>query len=116
MDTIPKTKHLFNKVEIEAAVDKNEWRSTLQKNLQPTIEAAAAKGMPPGNYTINVKFIVRKDGTVSDIKALNDPGYGLAESAVKAVSTGPKWKPGLQNGKPVNSYHTQPVTVVIQKQ
>jgi protein TonB len=65
---------------------------------------------------VNVKFLVLKDGSVTDVKALNNPGYDLAEAAVKTVRTGPKWLPGIQNGKTVNSYHTQPITVVIQKQ
>jgi protein TonB len=103
-------------VEIEAAIDKDEWRQFLQKNLQPVIEQAASKGIKPGTYTVNVKFIVKKDGSIINIKALNDPGYELAQKTVSFMKDSPKWKPGLQNGKPVNSYHTQPVTFVIQEQ
>lgn len=116
IDTIPKNQPIFTKVEIEAAIDKDEWRQFLQKNLQPVIEQAASKGMKPGTYTVNVKFIVKKDGSIINIKALNDPGYELAQKTVSFMKDSPKWKPGLQNGKPVNSYHTQPVTFVIQEQ
>jgi len=56
--------------------------------------------------------LVLKDGSVTDVKALNDPGFGLAEAAVKTVQNGPKWNPGLQNEKPVNAYHTQPITLI----
>lgn len=115
-DTIPKNQPIFTKVEIEAAVDKDEWRQFLQKNLQPIIENAATKGMKPGTYTVNVKFIVKKDGSLTNIKTLNDPGYELATKTIAFMKDSPKWQPGLQNGKPVNSYHTQPITFVIQEQ
>lgn len=115
IDTVPDTKALFTKVEIEAAPDKEKWIMHLQKNLQSYIEQAETKGMKPGTYIVNVKFIVMKDGSVNEVKALNDPGYGLAEASVKTVQTGPKWLPGIQNGKMVNSYHTQPITFLIQK-
>lgn len=115
-DTIPKKEPVFSKTEIEAAVNKEEWRQCLSKNLQPAIESAAKKGMKAGTYTVNVKFLVKKDGSVSNVKAINDLGYGLTEACVTAVRTGPKWNPGMQNGKVVNSYHTQPITFVIQEQ
>jgi hypothetical protein len=95
-------------------VDHKQWIRHLQTQLQRSIENAAANGIDPGTYTIQIKFLVLKDGSVTDVKALNDPGYGLAEAAVKTVQNGPKWNPGLQNGKPVNAYHTQPITFVVQ--
>ncbi|MBO9682825.1 MAG: energy transducer TonB [Flavisolibacter sp.] len=107
---------IFTKVEIEASIDRNQWIRYLQTQLQRYIEIAASNGMDPGTYTIQVKFLVLKDGSVTDVKALNDPGFGLAEAAVKTVQIGPKWNPALQNGKPVNAYHTQPITFVIQEQ
>jgi N-acetylmuramoyl-L-alanine amidase len=114
-DTVPKTEPLFTKVEIEAAIDKEEWRQFLQKNLQPLIVDAASKGMEPGNYTVKIRFIVKTDGTISNVEALTDPGYRIAEKIVEAMKNSPKWMPGIQNGKPVNSFHTQPVTLVIEE-
>ena len=116
VDTIPQGNPIFTKVEFEASVNKTEWIKFLQKNLQPFIEQAASKGLKPGTYVVYVKFIVMTDGSVANVKALNDPGYGLAEAAVNTVQTGPKWLPGIQNGKSVNSYHTQPITFVIAEQ
>lgn len=123
LDTVPQKKNqgkiqqndpIFTKIEIEPSVDQKQWIRHLQTQLQRSIENAAANGIDPGNYTIQIKFLVLKDGSVTDVKALNDPGYGLAEAAVKTVQNGPKWNPGLQNGKPVNAYHTQPITFVVQ--
>ena len=43
-------------------------------------------------------------------------GYGLGKAAVDVVKKGPRWNPGIQNGKQVRSYHTQPITFVVQEQ
>lgn len=113
-DTVPKkTEPLFTKVEIEASVNKEQWIKFLQKSLQPFIEKAATNGAPIGTYTVNVRFIVHTDGSISNIETLNDPGYDLAKGVRDIMMNSPKWNPGLQNGKPVNSYHTQPITFVI---
>lgn len=63
---------------------------------------------------IYVSFVVEKDGTLTDVKAVRDPGYGLgkeAERVVKAVKT--KWSPGIQNGKPVRARFNLPITINI---
>jgi protein TonB len=115
-DTVPKNEPIFTKVEVEASVNKEEWLSFLQKNLQPFIEDAASKGAKPGTYTVKVKFVVGKDGSISQSRALNNPGYGLAKKVVEIMKDSPKWNPAQQNHKPVTSYHTQPITFVIQEQ
>jgi protein TonB len=106
-------KLVFTKVDVEAKVDMQQWRLHLESNLMGPIEKAAKKGMKPGTYTVNVRFLVEKDGSISDVRALNDPGYGLAAASEKVVRTGPKWIAGEQNGRKVRSYHTQPMTFVI---
>ncbi len=104
---------IFERVEIEASVNMQLWRQQLEIHLQKPIEKAAKKGMKVGQYTVNVRFLVEKDGSISDVKALNDPGYGLAEASEKVVKTGPRWNAGIYKGKKVRSYHTQPITFVI---
>lgn len=106
---------IFTKAEVEATVDRQAWIDHLTKNLQSPIEKAARKGMKAGTYVVRVKFLVEKDGSIGDVQTLNDPGYGLALAAVKALKTGPNWNPGMQNGRVVRSYHTQPITFVIQE-
>jgi protein TonB len=104
---------VFEKVEIEATVDVKQWRRHLESQLQRYIEDAASQGMAPGQYTVQVRFLVEKDGSITDVKSLNDPGYGLAKGAVDVVKRGPRWSPGEQNGRKVRSYHTQPITFVV---
>ena len=109
----PADTSLFTEVEIEASVNMNAWIAHLTKELQPIIEKAAKKGMKAGKYVVHVKFLVEKDGSISYAEALNDPGKGLGKGAVQVVKSGPRWKPGEQNGKKVRSYLTQPISFVI---
>jgi N-acetylmuramoyl-L-alanine amidase len=116
IDTVPKKQPVFSKVETEPSIDRAQWTAFLRKNLQPIIDQAAVKGIKPGTYVVKLKFIVNLDGTITDIKALNDPGYDLASTTVAFVKDSPRWMPATQNGKAVNAYHVQPVTFVIEDQ
>jgi len=116
IDTVPKNEPLFTRVEVEPSIDQKKWSEFLQKNLLPFVKNANANGIKPGTYTVKLRFIVNKDGSLSDFTALNDPGNGMAKKVVEMIKDSPKWEPALQNGKPVNAYHTQPITFVIQAQ
>lgn len=104
---------VFYKVEQEPTIDKEVWIDFIRKNMQPIVAEAVKNGSPAGNYTINVRFLVQKDGGLSDFIALNDPGYGIARKVIEMMQNSPKWKPAEQNGRIVRAYHTQPITVVI---
>ena len=57
-----------------------------------------------------VQFVVRKDGSVSDVSVVRSVGNAsLDNEAVRVVSSMPKWSPGTQGGKPVNVQYTLPV-------
>ncbi len=62
--------------------------------------------------TCQIRFIVHTDGSISDIEVLTMKNTRLAEVAVNALRQGPKWIPAKVNGKPVNAYWVQPVTLV----
>jgi|GEM_PF-258962 len=87
------------------------WQKYKERNLNRDI--IVEKGGPPGKYTVIVSFKVDKTGSISDVKAENDPGYGTKEEAVRLIVKGPRWKPAIQNGKAVNSVRKQPVTWVV---
>ena len=59
--------------------------------------------------TVYLKFVVDKNGKVSDVKVQRGIGAGCDEEAVRVVSTMPNWTPGRQNGAAVNVYFTLPV-------
>jgi len=62
--------------------------------------------------TIRMSFVVEKDGSLTEIKVLNDQ-YGVAKEAERVLKTLPKWTPAQQGGKPVRSRFTQPITIKI---
>ncbi|RYY00334.1 MAG: energy transducer TonB, partial [Gammaproteobacteria bacterium] len=89
-----------------------EWRRFLEKYTQPIVQEVG-KNAQAGKYTVNVRFIVEKDGSISNVSILNDPGYGIGRKVLGMMKYVPKWKPAIQNEKVVRSYHTQPITFVI---
>lgn len=56
-----------------------------------------------------VRFVVKKDGTIGNVKLLRDIGGGCGQAAVEMVKSMPRWKPATQSGKPVNFEFTLPV-------
>ena len=64
--------------------------------------------------TVIIKFIIEKDGSVSNVTIFRgiDP---LADSeAVRVVRTLPKFKPGTVSGKPAKFWYTIPVVFKIE--
>ena len=59
--------------------------------------------------TVLVRFVVRKDGKISDITLLRSPHKLLSEEAIRVVKKMSKWKPGTQEGMPVNVYFILPI-------
>ena len=107
---------VFNKVEVEASFPGGDaaWTRYLKNNLDANtpIDNAA----PEGTYQVIVRFIVSRDGSISDVVAETKHGYGMEAEAVKIIKKGPNWKPALQNGRNVNAYRRQPITFVVSEQ
>ena len=56
-----------------------------------------------------VSFVIEKDGSVSTVKVMRGIGGGCDEEAVRVVSSMPKWKPGIKDGKPVRVSYMMPL-------
>lgn len=68
-----------------------------------------------GTMKVFVYFVVEKDGTLSNIKVMRDPGYGLGNEAIRVLkSIKTKWSPGIQNNKPVRTAFNLPINVKMQ--
>ena len=107
---------IFTKVENEAQFPGGTaaWVRYLQKNLNAN--TPVDNGARSGTYQVIVKFIVSKDGSISDVQPETKHGYGMEEEAIKIIKRGPKWTPALQNGRNVNAYRRQPITFVVEEQ
>jgi periplasmic protein TonB len=56
-----------------------------------------------------VEFVVERDGTITNVRALKGIGGGCDEEAVRVVSLAPKWVPGKQRGKAVRQKMVLPI-------
>lgn len=68
------------------------------------------------NFTggvLKVNFVIEANGSVSDIKVINDLGHGTAQEITRVLQNCPKWTPGDQEGKAVRVTYTLPVTIRI---
>jgi TonB family protein len=50
---------------------------------------------------VDVQFVVEKDGSLSDVKAIKGIGAGCDSEAVRVVQNAASFKPGSQRGRPV---------------
>lgn len=57
-----------------------------------------------------VEFVVEKDGSITDVKAIKGIGAGCDEEAIRVVSNSPKWKAAKQRGKAVRQRMVLPIT------
>lgn len=81
------------------------WQDYISKTLK--YPAEAKKNNISGRVIL--RFVVQKDGSLTDIKVLRGIGGGADEEAVRVLTESPKWKPGIDNGNPVNVAYTIPI-------
>jgi protein TonB len=100
---------VFTKVEIEASFPggAQAWQRYVSQAITRHIDEFGESDYG----TCVVRFIVDKTGAVSQVEATTMKGSKLAEVAVNAIRNGPKWVPAQQNGRYVNAYRLQPVTL-----
>lgn len=108
------SKFTFYKVEQESEFPGGNyaWSDYLQSNLNADVPVK--KNAPKGTYMVIIAFIVSSTGAISDLRAETKYGYGMEEEVIRVIKKGPKWQPGMQDGRPVNSYRRQPVTFVVE--
>jgi TonB family protein len=108
IDTLPaKTEPVFMAVEDEPEFPggMTKFMNFLSKHIRYPAEAKSKQI----SGRVIARFIVEKDGSLSNIKVIRDPGAGLGEEAVRVLSLSPNWKPGIQNKKPVRVMYTVPI-------
>ena len=100
---------VFTKVEIEAQFPggASAWTKYVTRAISSNIDEFTESDFG----TCVVKFIVSKDGSISNVEATTMKGTKLAEIATNSIRKGPKWTPAQQNGRYVNAYRLQPVTL-----
>lgn len=59
--------------------------------------------------TVELSFVIDKEGKIGDIKLIKDLSYGTGQAGVLAIKSAKDWKPGIVNGKPVPVKYTLPI-------
>ena len=62
-----------------------------------------------------LRFVVLKDGSISNIEITRSATSGLDEEAIRVVKSLPKWKPGMLDGDLVSVYYTLPINFKLTK-
>lgn len=115
--TIPKDpvsdNQVFQSVEVQPAPQggMKAFMEYIARNYdypQQAIEAGV-------NGKVLVSFIVEKDGSLTDMKLIEDLGYGTGDAALHVLQNGQKWLPAIQNGKPVRVAYTLPIRLNLQQ-
>jgi protein TonB len=87
----------------------NKFYNYVGNNFEkPEIDAIAT-------FRVYVSFVIEKDGSMTDIKVVRDPGYGLGREAIRVLkSLKTKWSPGMIGSKPVRTAYNLPIAVEMQ--
>ncbi|MFC2111539.1 energy transducer TonB [Bacteroidota bacterium] len=64
--------------------------------------------------TVYVTFVIRNDGSLSDIGILRGIGGGCDEEVIRVIKLMPKWEPGYQRGKAVNVQFNMPMKFTLE--
>ncbi|KGE14900.1 energy transducer TonB [Sphingobacterium deserti] len=102
--------------------------TAVEVNPEPIGGLAAFRKWVGDNYTypqgaidagvkgqVVVSFVVERDGSLTDVKVVKDLSYGTGQAAVNVLKKAKKWKPGIQNGRPVRVAYTLPITLNLQQ-
>jgi protein TonB len=113
--TIDTTAKVFSKVEKEANFPGGlpGWRNYLINNLNADVPIK--NGAPVGKYTVLVQFKVCTDGSLCDIEAINNPGFGLTDEAIRVIKESGNWVPAEQFGRKVKSIYKQPISFMVEE-
>jgi periplasmic protein TonB len=74
--------------------------------------AGAAKDHIQGK--VFVIFVVEKDGSLTDMKIIRGVSPDIDAEAIRVLKSSPKWKPGIQNGRPVRVQFSVPISFSLQ--
>ena len=85
----------------------NQW---LSSHLQ--YPAVASENGIQGR--VIVKFVVGRDGSVSQAQIARGVDPALDREALRVVNSMPRWNPGMNNGQPANVWFTLPITFKLQ--
>ncbi len=104
------TEYLFQAVEVAPG-----FPGGMTKFTQYIIDELGHIEVEVATLRIMIKFVIEKDGRLTDIQVLRDGGYpDIAKRAVRVLEKCPKWSPGVINGKSVRVAYVLPLVINMQ--
>ncbi len=110
----PKEEEIF--VAVEQQAEFPGGMPALMKWLSNNIRYPEAAQQNDVQGRVIVKFVVEKDGSVSQAQIVKGVDKDLDKEALRVVNKMPKWQAGKNNGVAVRSYFTLPVNFRLQQQ
>ena len=95
---------------VEEMPDFPGGQSALMEYLAKNIKYPATAHENGKKGRVIVMFVVKKDGSISDVKTVRGVDPYLDQEAERVIAAMPHWKPGKQRGQAVNVRFTVPVT------
>lgn len=100
---------VYNYAKVEVRPSYPGGLEAFYKNIQGSIVYPKQAVESNLSGTVVVKFIIEKDGTITNAKIITSIGGGCDEEALKVIQKSPKWNPGSIKGKPVRVQHMLPI-------
>lgn len=93
------------------------WNRFLERNLDYKLVKKCSFADSLTEQTIVVSFLVDKQGSVSDVIAVNadEVCTALATASINLVKKGPRWVPAQLNGRAVIYRHTVKINWPVKK-
>jgi TonB family protein len=105
------------KSEIEIVVDQTAMfpggYQALNKFLHDNIRYPQRAKETKTQGKVFLTFVVEEDGSLTDIKIVQDIGYGCGKEAVRVVKSMPKWIPAKHKGIAVRQQFNLPVSFTL---
>jgi hypothetical protein len=87
------------------------WTAYISKTINSDVPIK--NKAPLGTYSIIIRFAIDIDGSVTELLAETNFGYGMEQEALRVISNSPKWIPAQELGKFVKAYRRQPITFAV---
>lgn len=115
-EPVVETKHKEDEifVAVEQQAEFPGGQAALMKFLSSNIRYPETAQANDIQGRVIVKFVVEKDGSIGNVTIAKGVDKDLDREAIRVVKRMPKWQPGKNNGVPVRSYFTLPVTFKLQ--
>ncbi len=86
------------------------WRKYLVKKLTAQSDTYSKLLKPNELYSVIVRFVVAKDGSIKDVYVEKKNKKQLDAMAVEIIQDSPDWIPAVQYNRKVNAYRRQPIS------